>query len=354
MSNFPLFPESASTIAGQIDAVYFALIAISLFFSVLIATLLTVFAIKYHRSRMVVRKRAGSGSAMLEVFLIGVPTVIGLALFYWSAGVYFHAVRPPADTMDIYVVGKQWMWKIMHPGGQSEINTLHVPMGQPVKLIMTSQDVIHSFYIPAFRVKQDVLPGRFTTLWFEATKTGEFHLFCAEYCGLDHSRMVGKVVVMTPADYEAWLARGGQDAGAISTAVGGGLAPLSQTGSGAFAQLGCNACHVPTSALRAPRLEGLFGKPVKLRDGTVVTADENYLRESILDPNAKIVAGYPTPTLMPTYQGQINADQLIELVAYIKSLGADDQGGEPGGQPSGQPGVEPGADVGTGTGAQNP
>ncbi len=326
MTNFPLFPESASTVAGQIDAVYFALIALSVFFSVLIATILIVFAVKYHHGKQVKRERAGHSSAKLEVFLIGMPTIIGLSIFFWSASVYFHAVRPPADTLDIYVVGKQWMWKIKHPGGQSEINSLHVPLGQPVKLIMTSQDVIHSFYVPAFRVKQDVLPGRFTTLWFEATKTGEFHLFCAEYCGLDHSRMTGWVTVMPPAEYEAWLARGGQDvAPAGGAAKASASTPLSQTGSGAFAQLGCNACHVPTSALRAPRLEGLFGKDVKLRDGSVVKADENYLRESILDPNAKIVAGYPTPTLMPTYQGQINAEQLIELVAYIKSLKGEEE-----------------------------
>jgi cytochrome c oxidase subunit 2 len=219
----------------------------------------------------------------------------------------------------VYVVAKQWMWKVQHPGGRREINTLHVPRGRAVKLTLTSQDVIHSFYVPAFRVKMDVLPDRYTTAWFQATKTGTFHLFCAEYCGTEHSLMRGRVVVMEPAAYQAWLGPGAQQE-PIPGMPGTAEAPLRVHGRGAFFQAGCNACHVPDSDLRAPRLEWLFGSEVQLRNGQTVRADEEYLRESILEPNAKAVAGYPTPSLMPTYRGQVSEEQVVELIEYIKSL----------------------------------
>jgi cytochrome c oxidase subunit 2 len=206
-------------------------------------------------------------------------------------------------------MGKQWMWKAQHPLGKSEINMLHVPVNQPVKLIMTSQDVIHSFYIPAFRVKKDVLPGRYTELWFEATKTGEYHLFCAEYCGTEHSQMIGSVVVMEQLEYERWLS--GNVAGESMAAAGQRL----------FEQRGCASCHAGTSDARGPALAGLFGKEVQLEDGRTVTADESYLRESILNPQAKVVAGYSP--VMPTFEGQISEEGLLQLVAYIKSLEGD-------------------------------
>jgi len=223
--------------------------------------------------------------------------------------------------MEIYVVAKQWMWKLQHVDGQREINELHVPVDRDVKLIMTSQDVIHSFFVPAFRLKQDVLPGRYTTLWFHAIRPGTYHLFCAEYCGTQHSGMIGSIVVMNPVDYEAWLSGGG------------GEGSLASTGQKLFQQLGCGSCHRSDTQGRGPNLVGVFGKPVLLEDGRTVTADENYVRESILNPGAKIAAGFKN--IMPSFQGVVNEEQLLSLVAYIKSL----QGSQPSGLVSNRPAV---------------
>jgi cytochrome c oxidase subunit 2 len=228
-----------------------------------------------------------------------------LTFFIWGAVLFFKERTPPADATEVYVVAKQWMWKVEHMEGQREINELHVPTGQNVKLIMTSQDVIHSFFIPAFRLKQDVLPGRYTTLWFKATVPGRYHLFCAEYCGTMHSGMGGDIVVMEPQDYAAWMA-------------GGATAPLQDTGKALFASLGCSTCHRSDVQGRGPNLEGIYDKPVLLEDGRTVTADENYVRESILNPTAKIVSGFKP--VMPTFQGIVSDEQLNALVAYVKSL----------------------------------
>jgi cytochrome c oxidase subunit 2 len=228
-----------------------------------------------------------------------------MAIFVWGAVVYFKERTPPADSTEVYVVAKQWMWKVEHAEGQREINELHVPVGRDVKLIMTSQDVIHSFYIPAFRIKQDVLPGRYTVEWFRATKSGVYHLFCAEYCGTQHSGMVGSIIVQEPAEYEAWI-------------NGGSTGPLSANGEKIFAELGCATCHRSDTQGRGPNLEGVFGKPVQLEDGRTVTADENYLRECILDPGAKRVKGFQP--IMPTFQGLVSEEQVNALVAYIKSI----------------------------------
>jgi len=227
-----------------------------------------------------------------------------MVIFAWGAVVYFKGRTPPSDSTEVYVVAKQWMWKLEHAEGQREINELHVPVGRDVKLIMTSQDVIHSFFVPAFRMKQDVLPGRYTVAWFRATKAGTYHLFCAEYCGTQHSGMIGSIVVLEPAQYEAWMSGG----------TGG---PLSATGEKIFAELGCVTCHRSDSQGRGPNLQGLFGKPVQLEDGRMITADENYVRESILDPGAKVVKGFKP--VMPTFQGLVSEEQLNALVAYVKS-----------------------------------
>jgi cytochrome c oxidase subunit 2 len=232
-----------------------------------------------------------------------------MVMFAWGAKVYVNLERPPADAMVINVVGKQWMWKLQHPEGVREINTLHIPVGRPIKLVMTSQDVIHSFFVPAFRTKQDVLPGRYTTSWFEAKQKGRFHIFCAEYCGTDHSKMIGEVVAMEPAEYQAWLA------GTVSDV------PPAVAGEKLFYSYNCQTCH----GQRAPTLAGLYNRRVRLADGSTVLADDNYIRESILNPAAKIVAGYPG-SLMPTYQGQLTEDQLLELIAYIKSLNTASSG----------------------------
>jgi cytochrome c oxidase subunit 2 len=231
-----------------------------------------------------------------------------MVIFAWGAFIYFEERTPPQGATEVYVVAKQWMWKLQHEEGQREINELHVPVGRDVKMIMTSQDVIHSFYVPAFRIKQDVLPGRYTTAWFRATKPGVYHLFCAQYCGTMHSGMIGQVVVMEPAQYQTWLSGGGTSGS------------LAANGENLFQQLGCPTCHRSDSQGRGPALTGLYGKPVELEDGSTIVADENYIRESILSPNAKMVRGYKP--IMPVFQGLVGEEQLNALVAYVKSLGA--------------------------------
>jgi cytochrome c oxidase subunit 2 len=231
-----------------------------------------------------------------------------MVIFAWGAFIFFQERTPPRDASEVYVVAKQWMWKLEHVEGQREINELHVPVGRDVKLIMTSQDVIHSFYVPAFRIKQDVLPGRYTTAWFRATKPGVYHLFCAEYCGSQHSGMIGQVMVMEPAQYQAWLS-GGSTSGSLAS-----------NGESIFQQLGCVTCHRSDTQGRGPNLAGIFGKPVQLEDGRTVVADENYIRESILSPSAKVVKGFKP--IMPVFQGLVSEEQLTELVAYVKSLSA--------------------------------
>jgi len=304
-SHLPFWPESASTTAGRVDALYIFLVLVSAIMTVLIFTTLIVFAIKF-------RKRRGrpaeqiEGSTVLEITWSIIPFAIFMSFFVWGAVIYFQERTPPQDAMEVYTVAKQWMWKFEHAGGQREINELHVPMGRDVKLIMTSQDVIHSFYVPAFRIKQDVLPGRYTTFWFHATKAGTYHLFCAEYCGTQHSGMIGWIVVMEPRDYEAWMT------------AGGGNQPLAVTGQKLFSELGCATCHRSDTQGRGPNLVGVYNRPVLLEDGRTLNADENYIRESILEPGAKIVKGFKP--VMPTFQGQISDEQLNALVAYVKSL----------------------------------
>jgi cytochrome c oxidase subunit 2 len=230
-----------------------------------------------------------------------------MVMFFWGADIYFRMSRPPADAIEITTVAKQWMWKFQHPEGKLEINDLHVPLDRPVKLRMISEDVIHSLYVPAFRAKQDVLPGRYTTVWFQATRPGEYHLFCAEYCGAKHSEMRGKVIVLEPSAYQEWLAGGRR-----------GETPL-EAGRKQFEERRCDQCHKPLGETgRGPPLEGLFGSTVPLANGQTVVADENYIRESILRPQAKLRAGYQP--LMPTFEGQMGEEEILHLLAYIKSL----------------------------------
>jgi cytochrome c oxidase subunit 2 len=248
------------------------------------------------------------GNNRLEVTWIVIPTVIGLLMFFWGADLYFTMYRTRTGGLQIYVIAKQWMWKIQHQTGQREINMLHIPVNRDIRLTLGSEDVIHSFFVPEFRIKADVIPGHYRTLWFRATRTGRYHLFCAEYCGTSHSHMGGWVQVMAEADYQAWLATGGADQS------------LSAKGQGLFLQLGCAVCHRNDSQGRAPVLDGLYQRPVLLTTGQVVTADESYLRESILYPAAKIVAGFEP--LMPTFQGLLSEEQIVQLIAYVKSLRA--------------------------------
>ncbi len=304
---FQLFPEQASTLARQTDFLYFFLVGFSIFFTLLIFFLIYIFAVKYRRVSEEEIPKQIPGLLKLELLWSVVPFLLAMVVFAWGATLYFDTYTPPKDALEFYVVGKQWMWHIQHPTGQREINELHVPVDQPIKLTMATEDVIHSFYIPAFRVKKDVVPGRYTTMWFQATRPGEYHLFCAEYCGTKHSLMKGRVVVMEPVDYQNWLSGGG---------VSG--EPLEVIGEKRFQQLACHTCHVDKPDARGPSLVGIFGKAVRLQNGQTVIADEAYLRESILNPNAKIAAGYRP--VMPTFMGQITEMQVLEITAYIKSL----------------------------------
>lgn len=308
MSNFPLFPEQASTFARQVDGLYALMVGLTAFFCLLVFSLVAYFAIKYRRRSDDERPRPIHGSLPLELLWSIIPLILAMVVFAIGATVYFNMFRMPPDPLDIYVVGKQWMWKVQHSEGKREINELHVPLGQAVRLTMTSEDVIHDVFIPAFRVKKDVVPGLYTTLWFKATKTGEYHLFCAQYCGTNHSRMVGRVVVMTPEEYESWLA--------------GGVSGESMTDAGSrqFQQLGCSTCHKEDGSGRGPVLRGIAGRPVPLSSGTTVVADDAYLRESLLNPTAKVVTGYQP--IMPTFQGQVSEETLMQIIAYIKSLSA--------------------------------
>jgi cytochrome c oxidase subunit II len=311
-TSFRLHPEQASTAASQVDMLYFFLVGISVFFTVLIAALIVFFAIRY-RSGSKVDRTLPPPNMLLEATWIVVPLVIVTIIFFWSTNLFYDMSRIPDDALEIHVVAKQWMWKLQHPQGRREIDTLHVPAGRPVKMTMISQDVLHSFFIPAFRIKQDVLPGRYSRTWFEATVPGEYHLFCAEYCGTSHSQMIGRIVVLSPADYQAWL-----------SGINVGETPLA-AGERLYGEYRCGSCHgepglAPT---RGPSLAGIYGKPVPLTGGGTVIADDDYLRESIVRPQAKIVAGYPP--IMPTFQNQISEEGLNDLITYIKSLGGTSQ-----------------------------
>jgi len=306
-NNLPFFPEEASTIASRVDLLYLFLVVVSVFFSLLIAGLVIFFAIKYRRRSETEIPKPITGSNKLETLWTVIPFMLTMVMFAWGASVFFTMSRPPAGAMDVYVVGKQWMWKFQHATGQREIDELHVPVGRAVRLTMASEDVIHSFFVPAFRMKADVVPGRWRTAWFQATKPGTYHLFCAEYCGTRHAGMIGQVVVMEPSDFEAWLG-GGRSEGSPA-----------ELGQKLFQDLACYTCHKPDATGRGPVLVGLFGKKVNLENGQTLTADEDYIRDSILNPQAKIVAGFQP--IMPTFQGQISEEGLLQLVAYIKSLG---------------------------------
>ncbi|RMF65913.1 MAG: cytochrome c oxidase subunit II [Calditrichaeota bacterium] len=303
---FRLFPRQASTLAHQVDWLYFYLIGVSIFFALLIFFLIYIFAVRYRRRSEDEIPREIPGLMKLELTWSIIPLILAMVAFGWGATLYFDTYSPPKNALEMYIVGKQWMWHIQHPTGQREINEMHIPLGEPIKLTMATEDVIHSFYIPAFRVKKDVVPGRYTTMWFKATKAGEYHLFCAEYCGTKHSQMIGKVVVMDPAKYQDWLSGGEANE------------PLEVLGEKKFQQFACHTCHTDKPGARGPSLVGVYGKPVRLQNGRTVIADEAYLRESILNPNAKIAAGYRP--VMPTFKGQITEVDILQITAYLKSL----------------------------------
>jgi cytochrome c oxidase subunit 2 len=300
---FPLRPEQASTIARGVDHLFYFLTAIDLFFTALIFLTIFIFVLRYRRRSEKEQATQIEGNIPLEVFWTAIPLGLVVIIFLWGTSLFIQNARPPAAATEIFVVGKQWMWKLQHPEGVEEINELHVPVNRPIKLTMTSEDVIHDFSVPAFRVKKDVVPGMYTSLWFEANRTGEFHIYCDQYCGVNHSLMRGEVIVMEPTAYEQWLSGGIRGESMI------------QAGAKLYDQLSCITCH---GTGKGPPLSGIYNKPVKLSDGSTVVADDAYLRESVLYPSAKIVAGYPP--IMPTFKGQVTEEQLLQLIAYIRSL----------------------------------
>ena len=309
LSGIPLFPEQASSIAPAVDNLYFFILGVTAFFAVLVMALVIFFSVKYRDHTGLKVGAPITGSIPLEIGWSLIPFFVAMAIFVWATVVFFQIVRPPDQTLEVYSTGKRWMWRFQHPDGQREINQLHVPVGRAVKVTFTSEDVLHSLYVPGFRVKADAIPGRYSSIWFTATKTGEYHLFCAEYCGTKHSGMIGTVYVMEQDAYQQWLS-GGALTGSMSA-----------RGEQLFQQLACNTCHLGDGTGRGPALTGVFGSQVKLGNGQTVVADESYVRESILNPQAKLVEGYQP--LMPTFQGLINEDGVMSLIEYVKSLPAN-------------------------------
>src|SRR3984885_1350398 len=305
MVNFAIIPPEAARIAPQVDALLVFMTLVSLVGLTLVALLMTAFSILYRRDKNPVATQI-EGSTLLEATWTIIPLGLFLVMFVWGSILYFRIYTPPPNAMNIYVVGKQWMWKAEHPGGQHEINSLHVPINQPIQITLISQDVFHSFSIPAFRVKREAIPGRYTTVWFNATQVGTYHLFCTQYCGTQHSGMIGDVTVLTAKDYKKWLA---ESTSGVS---------LAQNGERLFASLSCNACHNGQPDSRGPSLAEVYGSKLTLSTGQPVLVDEAYLRQAILNPSAHITQGYAP--IMPTYQGQVSEEGLISLVEYIKNL----------------------------------
>jgi cytochrome c oxidase subunit 2 len=311
MWNFPLVPEQASTSAEHLDTLFLFELAIAGFFTTLIFVLIVSFAVRYRRGARADRSNPPVANRGMEAIWLGGPMLIGLVMFIWGAALFYQLYQPPPGALEVYVVAKQWMWKVQHSEGRAEINELHVPLGRAIQLTMTSEDVIHSFFIPAFRAKQDVLPGRNTSMWFMPTRVGRYHLFCAEYCGTHHSNMVGWVEVMEPTEFQSWLSQ---------TGAGPSLA---DQGERLFVQYHCAGCHRGSQIINAPRLEGVYGRPVPIQQGNEVRftlADDRYIRDSILRPKQEVVAGYQP--LMPSFQGRISESELYKIIAYIKSIGA--------------------------------
>jgi cytochrome c oxidase subunit 2 len=307
---FSLWPQTASLYARHVDGLIWSFTALVVLLTAPVFILIFAFAVRYRRGKAADRTQPPDRSVLVETSWTLLPFLLTVGFFIYAAWLFFQLHRPPADALTIDVVAKQWMWKFQHPEGQREINTLHVPVGQPVKLIMTSQDVIHSLYLPALRIKQDVLPGRYTTLWFAADRPGVYRLHCAEFCGTDHAVMGGGLYVMTQQDYARWLQQSGVDAS------------LAAQGAALFRQLGCSGCHGPSATVHAPKLEGVYGRQTPLSDGRIVTADEQYVHDSIVQPNRDVAAGYPD--IMPTFGNVLSEEQVMQLVAYVKSLGTQE------------------------------
>ncbi|HEY3850997.1 MAG TPA: cytochrome c oxidase subunit II [Steroidobacteraceae bacterium] len=325
-----LWLPAASANAAKVDQLIWALLSISLAVLALVFGLMFRYIVKYRAGSPLDRGVVAEKTWRIETAWTAGTLLVFFGLFVWGADLYVRAFQPPRDVLEIYVIGKQWMWKVEHVGGQREINALHIPTGRPIELVMTSEDVIHDFSVPAFRLKHDVLPDRYEILWFIANRPGTYSLYCTQFCGLNHSKMTGEVVVLPPPEFQAWLAQNG------------GSGTLAAEGQVLFMRYGCSGCHGGNgrgdggdagrsdaggsgagrsdgqSAVRAPSLLGLYGSPVPLSDGTVVVADDRYIHDSIVRPQSQIVAGFAP--LMPSFAGQIGEEDLVKLIAYIKSL----------------------------------
>ena len=319
-AGIPLFPEQASTLAPRVDNLYFFIVAVTAFFGIVTSVVVIWFAMKYRTNDPLKIGARITGSIPLELAWSIIPFAISIVIFVWATDVFFDIYRPPDQTLEIYATGKRWMWKFQHLDGKGEINELHVPVGRAVKVTFTSEDVLHSLYFPAFRTKADAIPGRYSSVWFNATSVGEYHIFCAEYCGTNHSGMIGRVVVMEPAAYQAWLSG--------DTGVG----TLASRGERLFTDLACVTCHIDDGSGRGPSLVNKFGAQETLQTGEVVTVDDSYVRESILTPQQKIVAGYQP--LMPTFQGMVNEESVMALIEYVKTKRATGQAAAPAAAPA--------------------
>jgi cytochrome c oxidase subunit II len=308
IAQIQFFPSQASRLARQVDLLVLCLLLVTGGVALAIAVVTVFFLIKYRRRALADRTALKDSSWAVEVTWSVIPFFIFIGLFGWGAKIYFNESIDPRDSMEVYVVGKQWMWKLEHLQGKREINELHVPLGQTVKLVMTSQDVIHSFFMPSFRIKEDVLPGRYTTQWFKPTELGTYPIFCSQYCGTNHALMIGQVVVMNPNDFAAWLSTGRE------------TLSVAQRGEQLFHSFACSGCHSAQAVVRAPLLEGVYGSQVPLQDGRIVQADDRYIRDCILIPNTQVVAGFDP--VMPSFQGRLSEDDLFALITYIKSIGS--------------------------------
>lgn len=303
--SFTLLGPSASDAASRTDTLYLVLVGFSSLMAGIFVCLIVWFCFRYRKGSPASRSNAPTHARGLEAAWTIAPLLVFLGIFVWAARYYAEMYRPPMDAMPVFVVGKQWVWKIEHGNGRREINELHVPIDTPVKLIMTSQDVIHSFFVPAFREKQDVVPGRYNTLWFKANREGVYHLLCAEYCGTDHSSMIGRIIVMQPQRYARWL-----EEGASRPGIAGQGYLLAR-------DHGCMGCHGPGSTVHAPPLAGLMGRTVHLQDGTTLVADEAYIRDSIVEPQKQLVAGYAA--IMPSFKKQLDEEDLMAIIEYIRA-----------------------------------
>ena len=330
----PLLPERASVMADKFEWIFWYITIVTAAATVVVYLGILIFCIKYRRGNTRGNTPRILGSHALELGWTVTPLLIFLTFYVWGAKVYDHLMHPPEDAMEIYVIGKQWMWKAQYPGGQrviiggndanmeepgwKNIGRLVLPIDRPVKLTFISEDVIHDFGVPAFRTKIDVIPGRYVTTWYEPNKLGEYYVFCDQYCGTWHSKMVGKIAVVSQADFEAFLT-GLNDAQGPGTgnAVDGSLA---WEGQQLFRKLQCVECHTNRTDARAPNLEGMYGQLRPIKGGGSVVADDDYIIESILRPRAKVREGWEP--IMPHYEGQVNAEDLNKVVAYIKSLKA--------------------------------